>query len=183
MSEEVLASYIKQLIELEPSNEVTVALQVVNPLLRRRFLSEGCRNCLKVPRDKHIHWTMQTNGTLLNEEWCDFFRKNNYLVGLSLDGPQEIHDAYRVDNQGKGTFDKVMAAADLLKRCGVEFNVLCCVHRASKNGLEIYRFLRDQVGARYIQFIPVVERQNLHEWKCNCDCSVGRAAAVGAIPN
>ena len=103
----------------------------------------------------------QTNGTLLTEEWCKFFHENQFLIGLSLDGPREIHDAWRVDKRGGATFDRVMAGVALLKEHQVEFNVLACVHAANAaHGLEIYRFLRDEAGASFIQFIPIVERDD-----------------------
>jgi uncharacterized protein len=105
--------------------------------------------------------SLQTNGTLLDNEWCRFLRDNNFLVGISIDGPRELHDAYRVDKGGKPTFDQVMAGLDLLKTHQVEFNVLTTVHAANQeHPLEVYRFLRDAVGAQFIQFIPIVERAN-----------------------
>jgi len=108
-----------------------------------------------------IENTFQTNGILLNDEWCQFFHENNFLIGLSLDGPRELHDFYRKDKGGHGTFDRVMRAARLLQKHKVEFNILCTVN--SKNGdypLEVYRFFRDELGGHYIQFIPIVERDN-----------------------
>ena len=103
--------------------------------------------------------TIQTNGTLLDNEWCQFFKENSFLVGISLDGPQEIHDTFRVDKKGQGTFDRVMQGLRLLQKYGVEYNVLVTVNRKNADHpLEVYRFLRDEVGASWIQFIPVVER-------------------------
>lgn len=88
--------------------------------------------------------TMQTNGTLLDDEWCSFFHENNFLIGLSLDGPRELHDAYRVDKAGGPTFDRVMKAARLLRKHKVDFNILTTVHAANQDHpLEVYRFLRD----------------------------------------
>ena len=108
-----------------------------------------------------IQNTMQTNGTLLDDEWCEFFRENNFLIGLSLDGPRELHDAYRVDKTGKPTFDRVMRAAKLLRRHKVDYNILTTVHAANADHpLEVYRFFRDEVKADFIQFIPIVERDN-----------------------
>ena len=93
-----------------------------------------------------LHNNFQTNGTLLNEEWCRFFHENNFLIGLSLDGPQELHDAYRLDKGGKPTFQRVLAAARLLQQHNVEFNILTCVnHLNARRPLEVYRFLRDDV--------------------------------------
>jgi uncharacterized protein len=105
-----------------------------------------------------IENTFQTNDILLNDEWCLFFRENNFLVGLSMDGPGELHDFYRKDRAGRGTFDTVVRAARLLQKHKVECNILCTVN--SKNAahpLEVYRFFRDELGVAYIQFIPIVE--------------------------
>ncbi|MBT5368155.1 MAG: SPASM domain-containing protein, partial [Nitrospinaceae bacterium] len=99
--------------------------------------------------------------TLIDDEWCRFFRENNFLIGISLDGPREMHDAYRVDKGGQPTFERVMAGLELLKKHGVEFNVLTTIHAANaENPIEVYKFLRDEIGARFIQFIPIVERDN-----------------------
>lgn len=103
--------------------------------------------------------TIQTNGVLLDRDWCEFFREHRFLVGLSLDGPRGIHDAYRVDKGGHPTFEKVMKAVRLMRQHGVEFNILTTVHAANRDQpLEVYRFLRDEVGTQFVQFIPVVER-------------------------
>ena len=105
--------------------------------------------------------TMQTNGTLLDDEWCEFFKENNYLIGLSIDGPRELHDAYRVNKSGRGTFDRVMNGLRLLQKHGVEYNILTTVNRINADyPLEVYRFLRDEVGTEWIQLIPIVERIN-----------------------
>jgi uncharacterized protein len=98
---------------------------------------------------------------LLNEEWCEFFRQNNFLIGLSLDGPRAMHDTYRVDKGGQPTFDKVMRAARLMQQHKVEFNILTTVNSANAgHPVEVYRFLRDEVGTQFIQLIPIVERMN-----------------------
>ena len=104
---------------------------------------------------------LQTNGTLLDEDWCHFLREESFLVGLSLDGPRQMHDAYRKDQGGKPTFDRVMAGLMLLKQNKVEFNILATVHAANAgNPLEVYRFFRDEAGVQFIQFIPIVELDN-----------------------
>ena len=106
-----------------------------------------------------VDHTIQTNGTRLDDEWCKFFKQHNFLVGLSVDGPREMHDAYRVDKGGKGTFDQVMRGWDFLREHGVEFNILCTVHAANvEHPVEVYRFFRDVLNARFIQIIPIVER-------------------------
>jgi uncharacterized protein len=108
-----------------------------------------------------VQYTIQTNGTLLDAEWCAFFREHRVLVGLSIDGPREQHDAYRVDKGGHPTFDKVMQAARLMQQHQVDFNVLCTVHaKNADHPLEVYRFFRDELGTRHIQLIPIVERVN-----------------------
>ena len=102
---------------------------------------------------------MQTNGTLLTDEWGEFLKENDFLVGISIDGPPEMHDAYRVDKGGKPTFDRVMRGLDVLKRHGVDWNVLTTIHAVNgDHGREVYRFLRDELGATFIQYIPIIER-------------------------
>jgi uncharacterized protein len=106
--------------------------------------------------------TFQTNGTLLDDDWCRFFKQHNFLVGLSLDGPRELHDAFRVDKRGAPTFDSVMAGLVLLQKHGVPTNLLCTLHAANADHpLEVYRFLRDVAKGEFIQFIPIVERPNV----------------------
>ena len=103
--------------------------------------------------------TIQTNGTKLDDEWCAFFKENEFLVGLSVDGPREMHDAYRVNKGGPGSFDQVMIGLEALKRHEVDFNILCTVHAANADHpVEVYRFFRDELEADFIQFIPIVER-------------------------
>ena len=108
-----------------------------------------------------IRNAFQTNGVLLNREWAEFFYKHEFLVGVSLDGPQAMHDAYRVDKGGAPTHYKVRQNIEILKESGVDFNILCCVHKANvSHPVELYRYLRDDIGAQFIQFIPIVERDN-----------------------
>ena len=107
--------------------------------------------------DKRIFNSIQTNGTLLTPQWARFFRENNFLVGLSLDGPRDIHDRYRLDQGGKPSFDKVMEGLQMLQDAGVQFNTLTTVSRAGEGrGREVYQFLRG-IGSHYMQFLPVVE--------------------------
>jgi uncharacterized protein len=106
-----------------------------------------------------VEHTIQTNGTKIDDKWAQFFKRHNFLVGLSLDGPKDVHDTYRVDKSGDGTFDKVMAAARKLQQYNVDFNILCTVHAGNADRpLDVYRFFRDEVKTDFIQFIPIVER-------------------------
>jgi uncharacterized protein len=162
MAEELLDAYIRQLIEAHARvPEVAIAWQGGEPTLmgveffRRsveianRYLSSGQR----------ATYTIQTNGTLVDPEWAGFFRENDVLVGISIDGPQVLHDAYRVNKDGKGSFAAVMRGLGHLRDAGVDWNVLTTVHAANgDHGREVYRFLRDDCGASYIQFIPIIER-------------------------
>jgi uncharacterized protein len=163
MSEEVLEAYIKQLLEAHKVPQVTVAWQGGEPTLMGL---DFFRRSIEL-QEKHrrpgtlIENTFQTNGVLLDEEWCQFFRENDFLIGLSIDGPKELHDFYRKDKGGQGTFERAARAAKLLRKHGVEFNILCTVN--SKNAdhpLEVYKFFRDELDVHYLQFIPIVERKN-----------------------
>jgi serine-type anaerobic sulfatase-maturating enzyme len=162
MAEELQELYIQQLLEAHRTvPEVIVAWQGGEPTLmglpffRRsiQLLSENAR-----PGQRVLN-TLQTNGTLLNDEWAEFLAEHRFLVGISIDGPREIHDRYRVDKGGKPTFDRVMRGLEVLRRHGVDFNVLTTIHAANEqHGREVYRFLRDECGAEFMQFIPIVER-------------------------
>ncbi len=163
MSDELLEEYIRQYIDAQRQPAVTIAWQGGEPtLMGLDFFRKSVEFEQKYRRPNMIiHNTMQTNGTLLDDEWCEFFHDYNFLIGLSLDGPKDMHDAYRVDKAGKPTFEKVMKAARLLRRHRVEHNILTTVHAANADHpLEVYRFLRDEVKANFIQFIPIVERDN-----------------------
>lgn len=163
MSDELLEAYIRQYIEAQQIPQATIAWQGGEPtLMGLEFFRRSILYQEKYRRpDMTIQNTMQTNGTLLDDEWCEFFHDNNFLIGLSLDGPKKLHDAYRVDKTGRPTFDKVMKAARLLRKHKVEFNILTTVHAANGDyPMDVYRFLRDEVKANFIQFIPIVERDN-----------------------
>ncbi len=163
MSEETLDAYIKQLIETHRSNEVTVAWQGGEPtLMGVEFYRKAIQIQEKYRRPgMTFENTMQTNGTLLDDEWCQFFKENNFLIGLSLDGPRHLHDFYRVDKSGAPTFDKVIRGLRLLQKHEVEYNILTTVnHNNADHPVEVYRFLRDEIGTKWIQFIPVIERMN-----------------------
>ena len=163
MTDELLETYIRQLIEAHKTPEVTVAWQGGEPtLMGVDFFRKAIAYQEKYRKPgMTFENTLQTNGTLLDDEWCEFFKENNYLIGLSLDGPRELHDANRVDKKGSPTFDRVMRGLRFLQKHGVEYNILTTVNRINAaHPLEVYRFLRDEVKTTWIQFIPVVERIN-----------------------
>jgi uncharacterized protein len=161
MSRPTLEAYIRQLLEAHRTPEVTVAWQGGEPtLMKLEFFEEAVALVEKYRRPgQTVQHTFQTNGLLLDDAWCAFFKKHNFLVGLSVDGPRQLHDSYRRDRKGQGTFDLVMKGWRHLRDHGVEFNILCTVNAANeKHGRAVYRFFRDELGAKWMQFIPIVER-------------------------
>ena len=159
MTPEVLESYIRQYCESQPSPEITFAWQGGEPtLLGLEYFRRVVELEKKYADGRAVHNAIQTNGTKLDREWCRFFRENNFLVGLSLDGPRALHDTYRVDKGQKPTFERVMCGLNLLKKHRVEFNTLTVVNASNvKHPLKVYDFLRE-TGSGFIQFIPLVER-------------------------
>lgn len=165
MSDATLETYLKQLLEAHRVPDVTVAWQGGEPtLMKLRFFERAVELVEKYRRPgQTVHHTFQTNGLLLDDDWCAFFKRHDFLVGLSVDGPRELHNTYRVDRRGQGTFDLVMQGWKALRRHGVEFNILCTVNAANQHhGRDVYRFLRDELGARWLQFIPIIERATEH---------------------
>jgi uncharacterized protein len=161
MSDEVLEEYSRQTIEAHCIPEVTFAWQGGEPtLLGQDFFEKAMLFQKKYCKPGMvIHNTIQTNGILLDDAWCEFFRTNRFLVGISIDGPRELHDACRTDAAGKGTFDRVIQGLSLLKKYKVDFNILCTINAVNGNRpLEVYKFFRDEAKTQFIQFIPVVER-------------------------
>ncbi len=161
MSDDMLDEYIRQLLESHTAPEVNVAWQGGEPMLMGiDFFRTSIELINKYKRsDQIIMNSIQTNGVLIDDEWAKFFKENDYLVGLSIDGPKDIHDKYRVNKGGKGTFDQVMNGWKNLLKYGVEYNVLCTLHSANiDKPLEIYRFFRDEMNVQYLQFIPIIER-------------------------
>jgi uncharacterized protein len=161
MSDETLEAFIRQYLEAQPEavQEIDFAFQGGEPtLLGLDFFRRVVQLQKKHARGgKRIHNSLQTNGTLLDDRWCEFLREHDFLVGLSIDGPVNLHDEYRRDRQGRGTFDQVAQAMRRLFRHGVEFNVLCCVNRTNgEHPVRVYRFFRDS-GVEFLQFIPIVE--------------------------
>jgi len=159
MTDEVLETYIRQYIGGQKTPEVCFAWQGGEPtLLGVKFFRKVVELQAHYADGKKIRNAFQTNGTLLTDEWCSFFKEHNVLIGLSIDGPARLHNAYRVDKKGNSTYDEVLAGLRLLKKHGVEFNTLTVVSRKNvRHALEVYRFLRD-IGSGFIQFIPLVER-------------------------
>ena len=161
MSDEVLKEYTRQYIEAQSVREVTFAWQGGEPTLMgldfyRRAIE--LQNKYRKP-GMSFENTIQTNGILLDDNWCAFLKENNFLVGLSLDGPRKLHDAFRIDKNGQGSFDRVTAGLKNLQKHGVEYNILATVHAVNSNyPLDVYRFFKDEIQAKYIQFIPIVEK-------------------------
>ncbi len=161
MGYDVLEAYVKQVIEAQRSPHVTIAWQGGEPtLMGLDFFRHAVALVKKYARPgMTLEHTLQTNGTLLDAQWCEFLSENNFLIGLSMDGPRAMHDAFRVDKRGRPTFDTVVRAARRLRRHGVAFNVLCTVHAGNADHpLGVYRFFRDELKSRFIQFIPIIER-------------------------
>lgn len=161
MADELLETYVRQLLESHRDPNVVVAWQGGEPtLMGLEFFQRAVGYVEKYRRPGQVvSHTIQTNGTRIDDELAAFFKQCGFLVGLSVDGPREMHNAYRVDKGGAGTFDRVMRGWEMLVKHGVDYNILCTVHAANgDHGLEVYRFFRDELQAGYIQFIPIVER-------------------------
>jgi uncharacterized protein len=161
MSEATLEAYIRQLLESHRMPQVTVAWQGGEPtLMKLDFFRRSVELVERYRRPgQTVKHTFQTNGLLIDDDWCAFFKQHDFLVGLSVDGPRQLHDAYRVDRRGQGTFDRVMGGWRHLREHQVDFNVLCTVNAANQHhGRDVYRFFRDELGARWVQFIPIIER-------------------------
>jgi len=159
MTDKVLSAFIAGYVSSQPTPAVEFVWQGGEPtLLGIDFFKRVVKLQKPFAGLKTITNSLQTNGTLLTEKWCRFLKKNNFMVGLSLDGPQEIHDRYRCDRKGNGSFDKVMRGLRLLQEHEVAYNVLACVAReTARQPLEVYRFFKEQ-GVEFIQFVPLIER-------------------------
>jgi uncharacterized protein len=159
MSDEVLEAFIHEYIKSQQTPEVQFVWQGGEPtLIGLDFYQKVIYLQRKFAGGKRIVNSLQTNGILLNDEWCKFLKENNFLVGISLDGPEDLHDNYRVDVNGKGTLSRVVDAIALLKSYEISYNVLVCVTKeSSKQPMQVYSFLKE-LGVQYIQFTPVVER-------------------------
>lgn len=159
MPNDVLEAYVRQYIQAQPGEHISFAWQGGEPtLLGIPFFQRVLELQRRYAAGKTIENSFQTNGTLLDDTWGEFLARNRFLIGLSVDGPEEIHDSYRVDKGGNPTFARVMRGLNILKKHGVEFNTLTVIHRKnSYRPLDVYRFLK-QIGSKYLQFIPVVEQ-------------------------
>ena len=159
MSDETLEVFTRKYIHEQPGSEVTFVWQGGEPsLLGLDYYKKALHFQQKYGSGKRINNSFQTNGVLINEEWCLFFKEHNFLIGISIDGPKELHDLYRQDKGGHGTFTKVLHAIELLKKHEVDFNTLTVINNINcEYPLEVYRFLK-QIGSQYMQFIPIVEQ-------------------------
>ena len=159
MPDAVLDTYVRSYIEAQDTPVVSFAWQGGEPtLLGVEFFEKAVRCQSRYANGRRIENAFQTNGVLLDDSWGEFLKQHDFLVGLSIDGPREMHDAYRVDKGGGATFDRVLRGLRVLQAHEVRFNTLTVVHRMnSEHPLEVYRFLKE-IGSQYMQFIPVVER-------------------------
>lgn len=159
MNPDLLELYIKQYIQANEVDTVSFCWHGGEPTLLGVDWYRKAVELQKKYADGHrIENSLQTNGTLIDRKWCDFFLENNFLVGLSLDGPKDVHDSFRKAKGGKPTWNRVMQTARMFRESGVQFNTLSVVNRLCEGrGREIYRFFRDVVGSTYMQFLPAVE--------------------------
>ena len=164
MSDEMLEQFTREYIEAQTMNQVLFTWHGGEPLLRSiDFYRKALSLQQKYAGDRRIDNVIQTNGTLLTDEWCEFFAQNHWLVGISIDGPQPDHDHYRLTAAGKPSWKKVMQGIKLLKKHGVEWNAMAVVNAYNANHpLEFYRFFKEN-GCQFLQFTPIVERQTRHE--------------------
>ena len=164
MSDEMLEQFTREYIEAQTMNQVLFTWHGGEPLLRSiDFYRKALSLQQKYAGSRRIDNVIQTNGTLLTDEWCEFFAQNHWLVGISIDGPQPDHDHYRLTAAGKPSWKKVMQGIKLLKKHGVEWNAMAVVNAYNANHpLEFYRFFKEN-GCQFLQFTPIVERQTRHE--------------------
>ncbi|HDS6696257.1 TPA: anaerobic sulfatase maturase [Klebsiella aerogenes] len=185
MSDETLENFIRQYIDGQDGEQVVFSWQGGEPtLMGLEFFHKVVKfqQQYKKPGQR-IENDLQTNGILINDAWAEFLKANQFLVGLSIDGPRELHDRYRITRSGKPTFDRVMAGVDALKRHGVPFNALVTVNRTNARfPLEVYRFVTRELGATYVQFNPCVEPVDFtqtapHFWRDDSIPTVGSRRA------
>ncbi len=183
MSDEVLSSFIANYIASQPAGPVEFVWQGGEPTLAGiPFFERVVALQRPFARTRTITNALQTNGTLLTDDWCAFLKAHGFLVGLSLDGPREIHDRYRVDRGGRGTFDRVIRGLRLLQKHNVDYNVLAAVARdTARRPLDVYRFLRTE-GVEFIQFNPIVERL-ADEPDATCGLRLAKPARLDQEPD
>ena len=164
MSDEILEQFTREYIEAQTMNQVLFTWHGGEPLLRSiDFYRKALSLQQKYAGGRRIDNVIQTNGTLLTDEWCEFFAQNHWLVGISIDGLQPYHDHYRLTAAGKPSWKKVMQGIKLLKKHGVEWNAMAVVNAYNANHpLEFYRFFKEN-GCQFLQFTPIVERLTRHE--------------------
>ena len=164
MSDEMLEQFTREYIEAQTMSQVLFTWHGGEPLLRSiDFYRKALSLQQKYAGGRRIDNVIQTNGTLLTDEWCEFFAQNHWLVGISIDGPQPYHDHYRLTAAGKPSWQKVMQGIKLLKKHGVEWNAMAVVNAYNVNHpLEFYRFFKEN-GCQFLQFTPIVERLTRHE--------------------
>ena len=168
MSDQTLERFVREYIESQTTPEVLFIWHGGEPLLRPiSFYERALELQRRYANGRRVDNCIQTNATLIDDEWCKFFKTNNFLVGVSIDGPSELHDALRLTHERGGSFRDVMRGLRLLSRYGVEWNAMATVNSANvKYPLEFYRFFRDELECRYLQFTPVVERTAQVDGRC-----------------
>ncbi len=160
MSDEVLKEYTCQYINVTTIPEITFSWQGGEPtLMGIEFFKKALMYQEKYKKPgMQIYNNIQTNGIVLDDEWCQFFKENNFLVGISIDGPKELHDTYRIDKKGNPSFDKVVQSIKLMQKHGVEFNIIATINRLNADHpREVYNFFKEEINTKFIQFIPIVE--------------------------
>lgn len=185
MADSLLEAHIRQYIEAQTGNEVVFSWQGGEPTLMGLDFFRRVVELQKIHQKsgQTIENDLQTNGILLNDEWCSFLKANHFLVGLSIDGPRDLHNAYRPNKGGGPTFERVMAGVQLLQQHGVVFNALCVVNRLNaRKPIDVYRFLKTEVKPRIIQFLPAVQTKDFHRvapgfWDASLLPTLGTPAA------
>ena len=183
LTDELLELFIKQYIESQTMQQVLFTWHGGETLMRPiSFYQKALALQRKYARGRQIDNCIQTNGTLLTDEWCRFFKENHFLVGISIDGPQEFHDEYRRNRQGQPSFYKVMKGINLLKKHGVEYNAMAVVNDFNVDyPVEFYNFFKE-IDCHFIQFAPIVERQLMHADKTQLTSPAEQDAAIRLAP-
>lgn len=161
MSPRTLEIYVRAYLQAQPDGPVTMVWQGGEPTLRGLdFFRRAVELAYQYARpEQRVSHALQTNGTLLNDQWCEFLAEHRFLVGVSMDGPEPLHDHFRVNKAGRGTYRQVRRGWDLLAKHGVDRNLLCTVHAANQDhGVEVYEHFTGELQAEFLQFIPIVER-------------------------